>query len=277
MTSFLPGTIMGFREGLEAFLIIFIMLRYISRLDKPSYKKYIFYGTIAGIIASIFFGAILAWVSNFLSASGTVAKLWESIASIIALGLVTTFIMWMIKHGKNLTGHIEGKVDDNLSKWGIFSVALIMIAREGAEIAIFSFTGKYSLPSISIGILAALIAAILIYYSLIALNLKTIFTITLGYLILQAGFLLGYGIHEGLSALKDIGKLAEDSFLLKKVFNLSDTILNHKEGAIGIPLYILFGWYSKPEWIQFITQYGYTLSIFILWLNKSRNTIKYKM
>lgn len=277
MNTFLPGLIMGFREGLEAFLVISIMLRYIDKIDKPLYKKYVYYGAMTGIIASVVLGGILAAISSALSATSEVAKIWESVASIIALGLVTTFIIWMINNGNNMASEVEGKVNNNLSKWGIFSVATIMIAREGAEIAIFSFTGKYTIPSISVGIAIALVAALLIYFSLVKVNLKVLFSITLIYLILQAGFLLGYGIHEGLSALKALGKISEDSLILSKAFNLSKTILNHKEGALGVPLYVLFGWYSKPEWIQFIAQYAYTLSIFGLWIKKNHDNMKYKM
>jgi high-affinity iron transporter len=273
MNNFIPGLIMGFREGLEAFLVISIMLRYIDKINKPLLKRYVYYGAFTGIIASIVLGGLLAFVSNEMSATSEVAKIWESVASIVALGLVTTFIIWMVNNGSNVTLEIEGKVDSNLSKWGIFSVATIMIAREGAEIAIFSFTGKYTLPSISVGIMIALVAALLIYFSLVKVNLKVLFSITLIYLILQAGFLLGYGIHEGLSALNALGKLSEDSILFTKAFNLSKTVLNHKEGVLGIPLYVLFGWYSKPEWIQFIAQYAYTIGIFALWLKKRRQTV----
>jgi len=90
---------------------------------------------------------------------------------------------------------------------------------------------------------------------------------------LQAGFLLGYGIHEGLSALKDIGYLSKDSFIFVKAFDVSNTIFYHKEGIIGLPLYVLTGWYSKPEWVQFIAQYGYTFLMFILWLKQKRKKI----
>jgi len=277
MDNFIPGLITGFREGLEAFLIISILLRYVDKTDKPVFKKYIYYGVAVGIAASIVFGGILAYISNTLSASGEVAKIWESVASIAALVLVTTFIVWMIKNSAGIAGEIEGKVQKSFSKWGVFWVATVMIAREGAEIAIFSFTGQYSLISIFSGVAIALIFAVLIYFSLVKVSLKTIFAITLGYLILQAGFLLGYGIHEGLSALKDLGKIASDNLLLTKAFNLSGTVLDHKAGVLGIPLYALFGWYSKPEWIQFASQYIYTISIFLIWLNRSKNTIKEKM
>jgi high-affinity iron transporter len=102
------------------------------------------------------------------------------------------------------------------------------------------------------------------------INLKTIFNITLIYLILQAGFLLGYGIHEGLSAMTDIGYISKDNFLLIKAFNLSKTIFYHKEGLFGLPLYVLFGRHSEPEWMQFLTQYIYTIGIFVFWYLKTK-------
>jgi high-affinity iron transporter len=107
---------MGFREGLEAFLVISVMLRYIDKIEKPLFKKYVYYGAFTGIIASIVLGGLLAIISNALSATSEVAKIWESVASIVALGLVTTFIIWMVNNGANMTAEVEGKVDSNLSK-----------------------------------------------------------------------------------------------------------------------------------------------------------------
>ena len=88
---------------------------------------------------------------------------------------------------------------------------------------------------------------------------------TLAYLILQAGFLLGYGIHEGLSALGSMNLLASDSPLFVKALILSETIFYHKEGLIGLPMFVLFGWHSKPEILQFVMQYLYTGSLFYIW------------
>ncbi len=144
-----------------------------------------------------------------------------------------------------------------------------MVTREGAEIAIFSFAGQYTLLSIIAGVGLASVLALLIYKSLIKVNLRTLFNLTLVYLILQAGFLFGYAIHEGLSALKALNLLNPDSWLLIKAFDLSSTVLNHKEGLVGLPLFVVFGWYSKPEWIQFILlQYGYITSLFLIWKRK---------
>jgi high-affinity iron transporter len=171
----------------------------------------------------------------------------------------------MINHGSKIKHHIESKAALNLSKKGIFLLALFMVAREGAEIVLFQFAGKYSLISVITGISISIILAVLIYYSLVKIKLNTIFNITLVYLILQAGFLLGYSVHEGLSASKDIGLIDSTSPIFTKAFDLSKTIFNHKEGVIGLPLYVLIGWYSKPEWVQLILHYGLTFSLFLYW------------
>lgn len=277
MDTFLPGIMMGFREGLEAFLIIAMILRYLSKINQPAYKKHVWQGVFVGVLLSLILGLGLIMLSDTIVRTNRFAKIWESVASLIALLLITTFIVWMINHGRNMAVYIENQVAYNLSKWGIFLVSLMMISREGVEIAIFTFAGRYTFRSVSLGILGSLILTILIFYSLVKVDLKTIFNITLAYLMLQAGFLLGYGIHEGLSAMKDIGYISKDNFILIKVFNLSKTIFYHKEGILGLPLYVLFGWHSEPEWIQFLTQYIYTISMFIYWyFKKNKRKISYK-
>ena len=77
--------------------------------------------------------------------------MWESVASLIALLLVTTFIFWMINQGRNITVYVEDQVTYNLSKWGIFLISLVMISRKGVEIAIFTFAGRYAFGSVSLG------------------------------------------------------------------------------------------------------------------------------
>jgi high-affinity iron transporter len=265
MEEFIPGLIMGFREGLEAFLIVVIILQYLNQTKQFNFKKNVYSGTISGVVASIIIGASLFIVSSLIEKTDEIAKIWESGASIVALLLITTFIFWMMKHGQNMINEVEDRVKQNLSTKGLFSVAFIMVVREGAEIAIFTFAGKYTLISILAGILIALILAILIYHALIKINIRMLFNITLAYLILQAGFLLGYAIHEGLSAMKALGYLAENHMLFNKAFDFSSTVLDHKEGIIGLPLYVSVGWYSRPEWIQFSLQYIYTISMFIIW------------
>lgn len=265
MDTYLQAIVMAFREGLEAFLIITIILKFLDKSGNSEFKKQVWLGTFAGIVVSFTLGLILMATSSYIGGLKTTAKLWESVGGFIAVILVTSFIIWMIQHGSKIKDHIENEASLNLTKKGIFLLALFLVAREGTEIAIFSFAGKYSLGTVLIGLALAIGLVFLINYSLIKVNLKTIFVITLAYLVIQAGYLFGYSIHEGLSAAKNLDWLNEDNIIFNQAFNLSKTVFNHKQGMIGLPLNVLLGWYSKPEWIQFILQYSYTLLLFGYW------------
>ena len=270
----LPGFIMGFREGLEAFLIIALMLGYLSKSKKHELRSNVFMGLGLGILASLVFGIGLFGISKLIGDLDTnIAKLWESVASIIAVLLISSFIYWMIKHKNSIVSEIKSKVDLNPSKIGITLLAAVMVAREGAEIVLFNFTALDTtsyLTGTVLGISLSLVVVYLISKSIINVNLKFILNITLLYLILQAGFLLGYSVHEFLSYLKAVEVLDSTNIIYTKMFDLSDTFLYHKEKAVGIILYATLGWYSKPEILQFIIQYSYT-SYFVYLFIKSRN------
>jgi high-affinity iron transporter len=266
----MPSFIMGFREGLEAFLLIAIVLQYITKIDKEHLKNQIIQGAAVGVIISIVLGLLLNRLSEYLGGVSSLTKLWESGASFVALLLVSAFIVWMIRHGTNMSQHVKEQVGENVSASALFWISVVIIAREGTEVAIFSFAGKYPFDIVAMGVLSALVLSVLIFYSLIKVNLSVLFKITLAYLILQAGFLLGYSLHEGFSALKGYGMISPDSFVFDKAFNVAKTIFSHKDGALGIPLHVLFGWYSKPEWIQFIVQYIFTISMFSYWVSYNK-------
>lgn len=214
MGNYLSGVVVGFREGLEAFLIVVIMLRFLRKTGRAELCKSVGLGAVIGVLLSLLVGGGLYALSSAVGKLDQAAKLWESGASLAALGLITTFIVWMIRHGSDMVRTVEQDTARNLSRSGVLLISALMVAREGVEIAIFSFAGEYELPAIFLGTGAALILTVLIYFSLVNVNLKTIFNLTLLYLILQAGFLLGYGIHEGLEALEQMGVLAESSGLL---------------------------------------------------------------
>lgn len=265
MNEIIPGAVMGFREGLEAFLLIGIVLQYLSKSGQNHLKHKVTQGVFSGVLISIVLGVVLNQLAASLGGVDALTKVWESVASFIALGLVTMFVIWMIQHSKDMASHVKSEVAANLSPIGLFLISLVIIAREGTEIAIFSFAGKYPVSYVALGIFASLILTVLIFKSLIKVNLSLLFRITLAYLILQAGYLLGYAVHEGLSAMKGYGMISADSPLFVKAFNLSKTILSHKDGILGIPLNVTLGWYSKPEWLQLFIQYLYTSMMFVYW------------
>lgn len=272
--EFFPGFIMGIREGLEAFIIIVIMLEYLNKTRRQNDKKYVVQGLGYGLGASIVFGLMLYGISNLIGAGNTnVAKLWEFGASFIALILITTFIVFMLKNKNNIVKDIKDKMSNSLSKKAIILLSAIMVAREGAEIVLFTMASvektSYSLGALS-GVLVSAGLVFLIYKSLIKVNLKTIFNITLIYLILQAGFMLGYSFHELFSYFKAESIIESGHWIYTKAFDLSSTFLNHKEQPIGIALYATVGWYSKPEIFQFVIQYVYSIALLLIYIKTSK-------
>jgi len=268
MAQILPGFIIGLREGLEAFLIITLILEYLNKLGKKELHNSVRKGLTAGILLSLLFGAVLWLISISLNGSAAVGKLWEAIASFIAALFISYFIYWMIHHGKTLVKDIRNSVDSHLSSGGLFLLSTVAVAREGAEIALFAFTaedkGAYMTGNIS-GVVVAGVLAFLIYKSLVKFNIGLLFRITLLYLILQAAYLFGYAVHELLSALQTVEILSADSALLTRLYDLSGTVLDHKKGWLGIGLNVLIGWYSKPEVIQAVIQIVYAGVFGFIW------------
>ncbi len=263
--EFLPGFIMGIREGLEAFLIIAIMLEYLNKTNREKDKKFVFQGLGYGLTASLVFGGVLFGISSLIGNGNTnVAKLWEFGASFLALVLITTFIIFMLKNKNNIVSEIKDKISVSISKKAIILLTMVMVAREGAEIVLFVFASveqlSYATGALS-GVLLSAVLVFLIYKSLLRVNLKIIFNITLVYLMLQAGFMLGYGFHELFSYFKAESILDSTHWIYTKAYDLSDTLLDHKKSPIGIILYATIGWYSKPEVFQFVIQYLYTFTM----------------
>jgi len=96
--NFFQAFVVSFREGLEAFLIIAILLKFLDKTNNSTLKKSVWQGTYSGILASLVFGYFLMLISASLGGSDAASKLWESIASFAAVILITTFIIWMIHH-----------------------------------------------------------------------------------------------------------------------------------------------------------------------------------
>lgn len=270
----LPGFIMGIREGLEAFLIISIMLEYLNKTKRQKDRKYVFQGLAYGLIISLVFGILLFAISNIIGEGNTnIAKLWEFGASFFALVLITTFVIFMLKNKSNIVNEINDKMSMSLSKKAIILLATIMVAREGTEIVLFTIASvekmPYAIGAFS-GVVLSAILVYLFYKSLIKVNLKTIFNITMIYLILQAGFMFGYSFHELFSYFKAESIIESSHWIYTKAYDLSATFLNHKDKPVGIALYATVGWYSYPEVFQFFIQYVYSISLLFLYIRSTK-------
>ncbi len=275
----MANIIMGFRETLEAILIIIIMYKLVISVNEHRLLKYINFGIFAGITSSIVVAMIISIINTMAAETGEViSKIWEVSVTLGASFLILTLVYMMVKNKENISDSIKEQTIAALSPMKIFILTLFLIGREGVEIVLFMVanaeTGNGVMTTL-FGIGVGIIFGALIYLSLIEVNLKKIFNITLIYLILQVGFLFGYAVHEFIELLELKSVLLNVNLIHGRLYDLSGTILDQKTSIVGILLNGFFGWTAKPHILQFIAQYAIT--IYLLILNfKTNNLVKQK-
>jgi high-affinity iron transporter len=234
--------LIGLREGLEAALIVSILLGYVTKLGRRDLKPRIWAGIGLAIVLALVVGAVL-----FFGTYGLTTQAQEAIGgglSIVAVGFVTWMIFWMTRNSRTLSSSIRSEVDRSLAGgagWGLVLIAFLSVGREGVETSLFIWsavqaTGQsvLALTGAVLGIGTAVGLGALITRGLVRINLGRFFTWTGALLIVVAAGVLSYGMHDlqeanllpGLhSTVFDVTALVpEDSWygtLLKGFFNFS--------------------------------------------------------
>lgn len=195
--------LIGLREGLEAALVVGILVAYLVRTERHHLVRWVWAGVVVAITASIAFGAILTYGPKGLSFEAQ--ELIGGSLSIAAVGLITWMVFWMARTARTLRADLHSRVD-NAAEAGPLAVllmALFAVGREGLETALFLWagvraTGETTDPLLGalLGIAAAVVLGVLITRGAVRLDLAKFFTWTAVLLIVVAAGVLSYGIHD---------------------------------------------------------------------------------
>lgn len=265
-----------FREAFEASFIIAIILSYLIRTNRNKLIRYVWYGIYLAIAISLSFGFILWFIYGILNE--TFKLLFEAIAAFIATIVLSSMIYWMATKGKYIKQEIEQRVEIVTTKGtiiGLISIVFITVFREGFETILFliPFLLEDTISSfigIAIGIITALIFSYSIFVVSMKVNLRKFFYFTSILLILLAGGLIGYGIHELIEYYEKIG--VQFGWLAKYAYhlNIPENSLLHHKGMIGSIFAVMFGYSINPEWARVIAHLSYLAIMLpiIIWVYK---------
>ncbi|MFW9896678.1 MAG: FTR1 family protein, partial [Candidatus Thorarchaeota archaeon] len=178
---------LALREGLEATLIVIIILLYLKKTNQRSYNKYAYFGAIIAIISSIVFAISFSFV--FGGFTGILEEIFEGSTFIISGIFIITLVLWVSKEGPKMRKRLEEKLEQSIERQKAFSISTItfvIIIREGIELVLL-LTGTASIGSISqissilgsiIGLSISILIGMLIYYGVKMINLSSFFKIT---------------------------------------------------------------------------------------------------
>lgn len=266
-----PSFFLSLREGLEAALIIGVLLGALQKLDRNELKVTIWLGSGVATVLSIAVG----WTFNLVGASfeGRAEEIFEGIAMLLAAGILTWTVLWMRAQAGSISAKIESDTQAAVmknSKMALFSLAFLSVFREGLELALFltaasmSANGTQVLIGTALGLGAVVVIAVLLFRSLIRLDLAKFFKITSIILIIFAAGLVAHGVHE----FNEAGIIPA---VIEHVWDFNHIL--DENSPIGLLLKVLVGYNGNPSLTEVISYLVYLTAIIRLTLQKPVNEI----
>jgi high-affinity iron transporter len=195
--------LIGLREGLEAALVVCILVAYLVKTGRREALRPVWAGVAVAVGVSLAFGAALTFGSRQLTFEAQ--ELLGGTLSIIAVGLVTWMVFWMRRTARHLRTELHGRLDQAyaIGTGALVLTAFLAVGREGLETALFIWAavdatgnGTDPLTGAVLGLLTAVVLGWLFYRGAIRINLARFFTWTGGALIVVAAGVLAYGFHD---------------------------------------------------------------------------------
>ncbi|MGG2460961.1 iron uptake transporter permease EfeU [Streptomyces sp. RGM 3693] len=267
-----PSFLIGLREGLEAGLIVSILVATLVRAGAKSRLPQVWTGVLAAIALSLSFGAVLTFTAASLSA--TAQEAFGGTLSVIAVAFVTAMVFWMRRSARNLSGEIKEKVTGALAMGAgmLIVTSFLAVGREGLETALFLWTtaraaGESAGPMIGAGIGLVIAAGLCwgLYRRVLKINLTKFFTATGAVLIVIAAGVLGYGLRD----LQEGGVLPGKAAF---AFDLSQSI--DPSAWYTTLVQGVFNLMPAMTWLQIIAYVAYLAIVMTLFVRGLRSAAK---
>jgi len=255
----LASFLITLREGIEAALIVAVVLSYLRKVGAQSLLKPVYLGVVAALLASVAAGSVFLLLS--VEFEGTGEQLFEGTTMLIAAVVLTTMIFWMRDNSREYSEGLKRRVEAALSgkeSFGLTALVFVSILREGIETVLFLGSASFNASGFqtvvvgAIGIAAAVAIGVAIIVYSRKMSIKTFFDATGVFLIFFAAGLVS----------RALGEFQEAGLVPAVVEHLWDTSgFISDGGSLGSTLATLFGYTSSPSLIQVIGYLGYWLFV----------------
>jgi high-affinity iron transporter len=254
--------LLSLREGLEAALVIGIVLGALRKINRPDLKPAVWAGVISAVIVSLLAGVLLTVLG--MSFDGLGEEIFEGFTMLLAAGILTWMIFWMNRQGRYLRADVESEVQKSAvagsQPRALFGLAFLAVVREGIELALFltatGFVARAGQTLIGglLGLAAAIVLGWLLFSTTLRLDLRRFFRVTGVLLILFAAGLVAHGVHE----FNEAGWIPS---VVEHVWNVNPWL--DENSTFGSILKSLFGYNGNPSLTELLAYLAYFALIFV--------------
>jgi high-affinity iron transporter len=262
----LAGFLLALREGIEAALIISIVLGMLKKMNRSDRARVVWLGVAGAALISVGVAIVLNVIGAEFEGAAELA--FEGFTMLFGAAVLTWMIFWMQQQGRQIQKGLEAQVREALSGGqtaALLSVAFFAVLREGIELALFLTAVNFSAPVVGgeapilgwlggiLGLIAAIMIGWLLYESAIKLNLRRFFQFTSMVLIFFAAGLVGQAVHE----FNELGWIPS---VVEHVYDLNPIV--PEASTAGEFLKALFGYNANPALTEMLAYLAYFVVVF---------------
>lgn len=268
----LGNYLIGLREGLEAALVVCILIAYLVKTGRRDALRPVWLGVAAACALSLAFGAALEFGSRELTFEAQEAL--GGTLSLISVGLVTWMVFWMRRTARHLTSELHDRLDQALTMGttALVATAFLAVGREGLETALFVWASvrasgegtQAPLLGVLLGLATAVLLGWLFYRGALRIDLARFFTVTGALLVVVAAGVLAYGLHD-LQEARFLPGLAD------KAFDVSAAV--PPDSWYGTLLKGVLNFQPDPTVLQAVVWCLYVVPVLVLFLRPRRRSV----